>query len=526
MQLPARIGKYQLEEYLGGGMAEVYRAVDCVLHRTVAFKILSAHGASDPSMRQRFLAEAQLGSQVNHPHIVRTLDYSDEGHAPYLVLEFLQGRSLSKVIKEGSGGSLQNRVRIGIEAAKALEYVHKLGILHRDIKPDNIHIDEAGVARLIDFGIAKSEAMNMTMPGMVIGTPHYMPPEQVCGSPASVRTDLYSYGLVLFELFSGVRARTGDTMQRLIEEILNKPVTFEALAGLPAELRSVVERCAAQKPEDRPESFTPVIAELEQWLAANPETGVLPTGVATAATQAPGQRSMGWVYGVAAALLAAIAGGAGMMKVLDGSPGRGSLASSNMVKLPGGTAKIDRYEVTNEQYQAFASDAKRQLPPGFSADNPGQPVVNVSAVEAEAYCRWAGKRLPTEAEWMLAAGDLQRSFPWGDQADATLANVADNPRMQQRHLVSADSMQSGASPLGILHLAGNAAEWVADRRNPSIMSVRDFARLLQPAPTEFEEWRIIKGGSFLRPLQEGKMREWIPAPARYFAPDVGFRCAQ
>ena len=100
MQLPVRIGKYQLEEYLGGGMAEVYRAVDCVLHRTVAVKVLSRNGSSDPSMRQRFLAEARLGSQVNHANIVRTLDYSDEGEAPYLVLEFLRGRSLSAVISK------------------------------------------------------------------------------------------------------------------------------------------------------------------------------------------------------------------------------------------------------------------------------------------------------------------------------------------------------------------------------------------------------------------------------------------
>ncbi len=538
MQLPARIGKYQLEEYLGGGMAEVYRAVDCVLHRTVAFKVLSPSGAADPSMRQRFLAEARLGSQVNHTNIVRTLDYSEDGAAPYLVLEFLRGRSLLKVIKENSGGALRNRVRIGLEAARALLHVHSLGILHRDIKPDNIHIDETGVARLIDFGIAKSEQMNMTMPGMVIGTPYYMPPEQVCGEAANIRTDIYSFGLVLYELFTGVRARSGETMQRLLEEILNKPVTFEPLeqAGLPLELRDLVAACAAQSPAGRPESFEPVVACLQAWLDANPdETAAAPqrTGATTAASikKQPEKKSirLAWVYGIAAVLVAAIAGGAGvarfgMMPVWNG-PGA-NVVGVDSVRLPSGLL-FDRLEVTNEQYKAFAKRTQRQLPPAFEADSPGRPVVNVSALDAEAYCRWAGKRLPTEAEWMQAAGGTdQRKFPWGNQADPTLANVSDNPDLPNHHLTSADSMKDGASPYGALHMAGNVAEWVADRKAPTLLAVREFAKMLQPAPTENEEWRVIKGGSYLRPLQEGKVVEWSQAPSRYFAGDVGFRCVQ
>jgi formylglycine-generating enzyme required for sulfatase activity len=187
--------------------------------------------------------------------------------------------------------------------------------------------------------------------------------------------------------------------------------------------------------------------------------------------------------------------------------------------------RIDRSEVTNEGYRRFVRSNNRQLPVGFDSDSPGRPVVNVTASDAEAYCRWLGKRLPTEAEWMEAAGGAEKtSYPWGNQTDPTLANVSDNPERKVQHLVSADSMRDGASKLGVLHLTGNAAEWVADRRNPSLMALEGFAKLLQPPPTENEEWRIIKGGSFRRPLREGKILEWNPAPARYLADDLGFRC--
>jgi len=522
-------------------MAEVYRAVDCVLHRTVAFKILSQQGNADPSMRQRFLAEARLGSQVAHPNIVRTLDYSEDGSTPYLVLEFLRGRSLARVIKENSIATMEEKVRIALESARALEHVHSLGIVHRDIKPDNIHIDDSGTARLIDFGIAKAEQLNMTLPGMVIGTPYYMPPEQVCGEQASVRTDVYSFGLVLYELFTGVRARNGDTMQRLMEEILHKPVTFELLdqAGVPVALRAIIARCAAQKPEERPESFTWVVEELKRFQQGlqdpiRPQAASATVASPVVADAAASHRTrLAWGFGIAAVLIAAVAGGAGVaglgVSIVDRSKvaeASESPIAGDTVRLPSGL-RIDRSEVTNEAFRRFVKSGNgRQLPPGFDTDSPGRPAVNVTATDADAYCKWLGKRLPTEAEWLEAAagGPERTSYPWGNQDDPTLANVFDNPEMPKHHLVSADSMREGASKLGVLHLTGNAAEWVADRRNPSLMAIEGFGNLLQPAPSETEEWRVIKGGSFKRPLREGKVLEWNPAPARYFADDLGFRC--
>jgi serine/threonine-protein kinase len=543
MNLPARVGKYQLEEYLGGGMAEVYRAVDCVLHRTVAFKVLSRNSRGDASVRQRFLMEARLGSQVSHPNIVRTLDYSEEGDAPYLVLEFLRGRSLGKLIQDGAAGNWQNRVRIGIDAARALEHIHSLGIIHRDIKPDNIHVDEKGGVRLIDFGIAKADDLSMTQPGMVIGTPFYMPPEQVRGAPANVRTDIYAFGLVLYELMGSMRARKATTMQLLLEEIMMQPVSMQPLveAGVPAPLLDIIERCSAQDASLRPESFTEVIAELQEWLDAHPETKPIP--VETAKRKRPGRMDkVSWAYAAAAAVLAAVAGGASVFELgpklgFTKAPVAATAAPSSAIparvdvspdqaRLPSGLL-MDRGEVTNEQYRVFVHRTGKPLPPGFPDDLPGNPVINVSAMDAAAYCKWAGKRLPTSDEWTLASGGKDgRRYPWGNEEDATRANSSDNPEMKKRHLIAADSLHDGASPHGVLHLAGNAAEWVADVHSPSTFAVRDFAALIKPPPSMTEEWRIIKGGSYLRPLSEGAIAVWIPAPARYFSADIGFRCAQ
>jgi len=251
---------------------------------------------------------------------------------------------------------------------------------------------------------------------------------------------------------------------------------------------------------------------------------------------------MSWVYAAAAAVLAAVAGGASVFELGPRlgltKPATAPVAapapptvvrveiSPDQARLPSGLL-IDRGETTNEQYRTFVHRMGKPLPPGFPDDQPGNPVTNVSAIDAAAYCGWAGKRLPTSAEWALASGAPDgRRYPWGNQEEPTRANSADNPEMKKRHLIAADSLHDGASPHGVLHLAGNAAEWVADAHNPSTLAVRDFASILKPPPSMKEEWRIIKGGSYLRPLSEGAIAVWLPAPARYFSADIGFRCVQ
>src|SRR3954468_9705426 len=168
MRLPAVIGKYKIIEFLGGGMAEVYSAEDTVLGRRVAFKQLSPAGVADEGVRARFLEEARVGGKLSHDNIVRTFDYGEDSGQPFIVMELLAGESLSTRIKAGDLGDFREKARIALEMARALQYLHGHKILHRDIKPDNVHIEAVtGRVRLIDFGIAKAQGMNLTMAGFV-----------------------------------------------------------------------------------------------------------------------------------------------------------------------------------------------------------------------------------------------------------------------------------------------------------------------------------------------------------------------
>jgi len=181
MQLPARIGKYELLQYLGGRIAEVYRALDLRLPRRVAFKILSEPAAADEETRSRMIAEGRLLSGLSHENIVSLYDYGEEDGRPYLALEYLDGDSLREAIRGGRTGSLRNKLLIARQIATALAHVHSRRIIHRDLKPDNVHIDSAGVVKLMDFGIAKNGELSLTGTGFTVGTPYYMAPEQIRG---------------------------------------------------------------------------------------------------------------------------------------------------------------------------------------------------------------------------------------------------------------------------------------------------------------------------------------------------------
>src|SRR5437868_4008319 len=224
MNLPSRIGKYELHEFLGGGMSSVYRGHDSMIDRPVVVKILTETASADPEAKARFLQEARLAGNIQHENIVSVFDYGEHDGHPFIVMEYLKGEDLRNALTGGRLGSLNDRLKIALDIAGALDYVHGRAIVHRDIKPENIHIDPNGRVKLMDFGIAKTADLALTKTGMTMGTPYYMSPEQISGNPTSHLVDIYAYGLLLYELLTGVRGVRGETMEQVFFQILNQTV--------------------------------------------------------------------------------------------------------------------------------------------------------------------------------------------------------------------------------------------------------------------------------------------------------------
>jgi serine/threonine-protein kinase len=541
VKLPARISKYELQHFLGGGMSEVYRSRDTVLGRTVAVKLLTPKAAQDADTRARFLLEAQVSSSVVHENIITTYDYGEEDGIPYLVLEFLTGSTLKEYLAANPELPLRRRVSIGLQVARALEYVHSRRLVHRDVKPDNIHVDAQGRAKLMDFGIVKTEEVTLTQAGFALGTPHYVAPELVLGQPVTPLVDVYSYGVLLFEILTGRRAIAADTVERIFYQILHEPISLDPLAeaGVPERLIAVVRAAIERDPAKRSQSMAEVAAELEAWLQSNP-TQTNPTP-AMALPERRRVRLDNRLLGGAVALAAVTALGIGYLLV-QGGKAEARLEehqhlddpAGDMVLIPAGSTRfgadntlipvpafyLDLTEVTNEAYGVFCKATGRALPKDFPADQPGLPVVNVTIADAQAFAAWAGKRLPTTLEWERGArGDDGRPFPWGAQHKPEMANVRDNPDRKRQNAVSADAYRTGRSPFGVYQMIGNVKEFTADRATPTALAIRAFA-------TEEPAWHVVKGGSFASGLAEAVTFAIEPIPASHSAPDLGFRCAR
>jgi serine/threonine-protein kinase len=253
-----KIGRFKIIEELGrGGMAVVYKAYDPNINRPLAIKVLLEERCANKEYRSRFLAEAKAAGLLSHPNIVTIFDIGEVNDRPYIAMELLEGEPLDEYMKSTPNRSLRDDLGIGIQLAKALHYAHGKGVIHRDIKPSNIiRVKGSNNVKITDFGIARVEDPDMTRQtqmGEVLGTPQYMSPEQALGRKVDARSDLYSVGVVLYQLLTGKKPFEGGTIATLLLQITTtEPPPLDGLVpGLPKSIKLIVERLLRKDPEKR-----------------------------------------------------------------------------------------------------------------------------------------------------------------------------------------------------------------------------------------------------------------------------------
>ena len=284
-----KLGPYEILAPIGaGGMGEVYRARDPRLGREVAIKVLPATFSQDPDRLKRFEQEARAAGVLNHPNITAVHDFGTHDGAPYIVTELLEGETLRSRLGPGAI-SPRKAIDYAVQIAKGLAAAHEKGIVHRDLKPENIFLTKDGRVKILDFGLAKLKidgaesgetdagtVSGGTQPGVVLGTMGYMSPEQVRGKPADKRSDLFSFGTILYEMLAGQRAFRGDTAADTITAILTKepPDLSQTNKDVPPGLDRIVRHCLEKNPEERFESARDVAFDLEALSGVSTPTGL------------------------------------------------------------------------------------------------------------------------------------------------------------------------------------------------------------------------------------------------------------
>ncbi len=644
------LGGYRITEPVSkGNMAEVYKALQASVDRVVAIKIISPLLAEDPEFVARFRQEARIIAALEHPHILPVIDFGEEQGTLYLVTRYLNGGTLHDLIRKGGPLAPEAALRYLADIADAIDYAHSQGVVHRDIKPKNVLLDTQSNPFVADFGLAKlvtTSTLTRTGLGM-IGTPHYMSPEQCSGQPAEKRSDIYSLGIMLYEMLTGEVPYNADSVVQVVMMQIHEPVPNLAkrrpeLAGM---LDPVLTRALAKKPAERYATGRDFAAALARAIGQSvtpvavprprpqPSAGKAPVE-SPSATKA---RAAPWRWLLAGAAGAILTAFLGFGVFLGMGPGRGqqpdptptaveTLAAATqpaaptaspappptdtatappptptepaekrlvwdkdamtIVYIPAGEFLlgssdddpeaqedekpqqtiyldafwIDRTEVTVAQFQEFVNQtgyvteaeqegggvvyspdavsvrsASWKLPQGGGAPpaTGRQPVVQVSWNDARAYCEWAGRRLPTEAEWDKAArGTEGWIYPWGDQFDGLRLNFCDKRCSAPwrngdyddtfARAANVSVFPAGASPYDALDMSGNVWEWVND-----FYDFRGYYRFptANPPGVESGTQRVARGGS------------WIDTPDRVragarlaLAPNVrnnvtGFRCA-
>ncbi len=541
-QLQAALGDaYQVEKPLGeGGFAVVFLVRDLNLKRRLAVKVLSPDLITSRTVLDRFRREAETVAQLSHPHIVPLHFIGQKDDLLYLVMECIDGGSLAdRIAKEGRLPPAEVS-RILREVASALDYAHKRGVIHRDIKPHNVLLEaETGRSLVTDFGIARTaEGSSLTATGMLVGTPAYLSPEQVAGEGGDHRADIYALGVVAYEMLTGQPPFTGPTPTAVLLRRLGEPPP--ALAKVrpeaPALLRDVIEGMLASDPAQRFQSGGDIVRALDGLapVSAGRATGAIllrgkqrrrARGLTIAAA---GLALAGLV--VAALLLArkpevvvapvdpdmvVIAGGSYPIGSNTGSPL--SRPEHTVTVAPFG---IDTREVSVGEYAAFAATG-RVTAPWTAEPDTLLPVTGVTYAEAMSYCAWRhapNGRLPKEEEWEAAArGLVGNTFPWGNAWNPAAANT------QSQHLSAparVGSFPGGKTKEGVHDMVGNVWEWTMTPMAPYEGG--------PPMPEGTAgKYYVIRGGAYNTPDSTASttLRGYAaPAAPRNTLDKTGFRC--
>ena len=318
MQGEVIAGRYELLELIGkGGMSSVYKAHDRLLDRQIAVKILHPHFTEDEEYVERFRREARSVAQLSHPNIVTVIDRGEDEGRQYIVFEYVEGENLKQLLERTGPMPVTDALELAVQMGRALAFAHSRGLVHRDVKPQNVLLNADGQAKMTDFGIARSvDVQGVTITGTVLGTSEYIAPEQARGQQVDSQTDVYSLGVVLYELLAGGVPYEGETFVTVALKHVNEPLpsVLDRRPDVPPRVAMAVERAMAKSPDDRFGSMNAFVDELQACLAEVDPAGDQATMIqrrpsAQKRARRPGRRKrrLGGVLWPIAAVLAVLA---------------------------------------------------------------------------------------------------------------------------------------------------------------------------------------------------------------------------